>query len=127
MHHLNLPAGASARFSATARPESGHHRWDVRVFDASNAAPRLAYGSHIGGRDLDQRVEIPPQAMDCRLEIRSSHETATGWSDDRATCLDDTPDRLLIGFCDPARPGAQRDDVLLGFAFSKAAVDQKKE
>lgn len=118
---------AAARFSATARPDRGRHRWDVRVFDASNAAPRLTYGSCIGGRDVDQRVEFPPQAMDCRLEIRSSHETATGWADDRATCLDDTPDRLLIGFCDPARPGGPPDDVLLGFAFCRAAVDQKKQ
>lgn len=124
MHDLNLPAGASARFCATARPDRGEHRWDIRVFDASNAAPRLTYGSRIGGRDVDQRVEIPPQAMDCRLEIRSSHETATGWDDDRATCLDDTPDRLLIGFCDPARPGALPDDVLLSFAFSRPVLDQ---
>ncbi|MFZ5719079.1 MAG: hypothetical protein ACOY5Y_06370 [Pseudomonadota bacterium] len=119
MHTLNLPAGAAARFTATARPDRGLHRWAVRVLPASEGPVRLTFGSQIGGRDLDQRVEIPIQAEDCRLEIQSSHETATGWADDRSACLDDAPDRLRIGFCDAARPGAMPDDVLLSFTFGE--------
>ena len=125
MHSLNLPAGASLRINATARPDWGLHRWGVRVLDAASGAPRLAYGSQIGGRDLDQRIEIPPQDVDCRLEVQSSHDSVRGWIDDRTACLDDTPDRLLIGFCDAARPGSLPADVLLTFSFGKSAAHRR--
>lgn len=122
MHNLNLSAGAAAGFTASARGDKGMHRWDVRVLAASDGATRLTFGSWIGGRDLDQRVEIPVQDVDCRLEVRSRHETSTGWADDGVACLDDTPDRLQIGFCDTARPGALPDDVLFSFTFGKPAA-----
>jgi hypothetical protein len=121
MHSLTLPAGASARFTATARSDGGVHRWDVHVLSASDGATRLTFGSRIGGRDLTQRIEIPVQNVDCRLEVHSRHEDPAGWRDDQTACLDDTPDALQIGFCDPARPGALPDDVLFSFAFEKPA------
>lgn len=122
MHSLDLPAGSRIRLTATARPGTDLHRWDVRLVAAgeleAGGSPRLAYGSRIGVRDLDQRIDIPPQDVGCRLEIRSRHAGCEGgWQDDRCTVQDDTPSELRIGFCDAARPGALPDDVLLSFAF----------
>jgi hypothetical protein len=112
-----LPAGASVRLTATARADGDLHRWDLLVLAAAGGPARLTFGSWIGGRDLHQRIDIPAQDVDCRLEIQSRHQNAQGWEDDRASPEEDTPDRLLIGFCNPSSPGARPDDVLLGFAF----------
>jgi hypothetical protein len=121
MHSLDLPAGSRIRLTATARPGTNLHCWDIRILAAgqleAGGSPRLAYGSRIGGLDLDQRIDIPPQDVGCRLEIRSRHAGREGWEDDRCTVQDDTPNELRIGFCDAAKPGALPDDVLLSFAF----------
>lgn len=127
MPDLVVPAGASVRFTATARGDRGPHRWDIAVRPAAGGEARLTFGSRIGGRDLDQRVDIPAQDVDCRFEIQSRHETAQGWEDDRASAEEDTPDRLSIGFCDPSRPGARPDDVLLSFAFGRSDRRRQKE
>jgi len=124
MHCLDLPAGSTIRLDATARADVGVHRWDVRVLTADAASagspPRLAYGSQIGGRDREQRIQIPAQDADCRLEVRSRRAMAGGWQDDRPTVDQDTPSRLLIGFSDPASPTSHKNDVLLSFAFEAA-------
>jgi hypothetical protein len=124
MHSLDLPAGLRIRLTATARPGTDLHRWDVRLLAAgeleAGGSPRLAYGSRIGVRDLDQRIEIPPLDVGCRLEIRSRHAGRAGWQDDRCIVQEDTPNELRIGFCDAARLGALPDDVLLSFAFGPA-------
>lgn len=77
----------------------------------------IAFGSRIGGRDLDQRIDIPPQGVDCWLDIGSRHPAREGWEEDRCTIQEDTPDAVRISFCDAAKPGARPDDVLLSFAF----------
>lgn len=125
MHSLGLPAGSAIRLTATARAAVGVHRWSVRVIAAdsatADATPRLNYGSQIGERDREQRIDIPAQAVDCRLEVSTRHATAAdGWRDGRVTIADDTPNRLDIGFSNPASPAAHEDEVLLSFAFSTA-------
>lgn len=124
MHCLDLPAGSTLRLDATARPDVGDHRWDVRVLTADLASagspPRLTYGSQIGGRDREQRIEIPAQDADCRLEVRSRHAADGGWQDDRSSVDEDTPSRLLIGFSDPSSPTSHSEDVLLSFTFGAA-------
>lgn len=117
MHSLDLPAGSPVRLTATARPNLGVHRWGVRVLTSVEAAPRLAYGSEIGGRDCEQGVDIPAQDADCRLEVWARHTTVGGWEDDQSTVTDDTPSRLQIGFSDPRSSAAQKDDLLLSFTF----------
>lgn len=117
MTSLELPAGAPVRLTATARPDRGLHRWNVEVITFAGAAPRLTFGSQIGGRDIHQTIEIPPQDVDCRLEFRSSHRTPDGWASDTPSVSDDNPDRVVVGFCQADRPDAQPDDVLLSFAF----------
>ncbi|MGH3428612.1 MAG: hypothetical protein ACRDQZ_13765 [Mycobacteriales bacterium] len=127
MHCIDLPAASTVRLSVTARAGAGLHRWDIRVFTAGGAAfqatPRLAYGSRIGGPDREQRIEVPPQDADCRLEVFSHHAVPGGWRDDEGAAGPDTPGVIAIGFCDPAAAGALWDDVLLSFAFSPAAAD----
>jgi hypothetical protein len=127
MDSLDLPAGASVRLTATARPDYGLHRWDIRVVAATGGASRAAGGARIGGRDVHQRLDIPPQDVDCRLEVSASHAAAGGWAADRGSRTDDTPDRLLIGFSDAARPGSRRDDVLLSFTFGRREARPEEE
>ena len=119
MHSWDLPAGSLVRLTATARSDTGLHRWEVRLITtgAASGAPRVVFGSHIGERDLDQRIEIPPQDADCRVEARSSHAEDGVWIDGQCTLQNDTPDELRVAFCNPARSGAQEDDVLLSFAI----------
>ena len=118
MHRLDVPAGSRIRLIATTREGTDLHRWDVRVMAVGDdGAPRLAFGSQIGDRDRDQRIDIPPQDVDCRVDVCSRHAVRGGWEDDRCTVQDDTPDGLRIGFCDPSMPGSQVDDVLLSFAI----------
>lgn len=118
MHALDLLAGSPIRLTATARSTIGVHRWDVRVVTSADGAPRLAYGSEIGGRDCQQGVDIPAQDADCRLVVWARHTTPAGWEDDQATITDDTPSRLQIGFSDAGSSAAQQDDLLLSFAFA---------
>lgn len=119
MHRLDLPAGARIRLIATARVGTGLHRWDVRLLTAGDkgAVPRLVFGSRIGDRDLDQAIDIPPQDVDCWVEICSRHAARDGWEDDRSTIQADTPDELQIGFCNAAKSGSRPDDLLLSFAI----------
>lgn len=124
MHNLHLAAGSAIRLTATARSGVGVHRWSVEVYRAESggtAGPsRLAYSSQIGGLDCDQRIAIPPQNEDCRLEVSAQHAAENGsWRDDRLTVLDDTPARLDLGLFDAARPSAHPDDLLLSFAFTR--------
>lgn len=119
MHILDLPAGASVRLTAAAKPDHGLHRWDVTM-RAEDGDVRGAFGSRIGDQDIHQRVDIPPQAVACRLDIRSQHATADGWADDVVAIQEDTPNELRLGFSDRGRASAQPDDVLLSFAFTGA-------
>lgn len=121
MHKLDMPAGSTIRLTATARYEVATHRWDVRVYVAGSGVQpaRLAYGSRIGDADRDQRIDIPAQDVDCRLEIGARHARADGgWGADELTVLDEAPGRLDLGFCDPSQPAAQDNDVLLSFALT---------
>jgi hypothetical protein len=122
VHKLNMPAGSTIRLTATARPETGVHRWAVQVHGVSAAAmmpARIVYGSQIGGQDREQRIDIPAQDVDCRLELRGQHALDDGeWQDDRLTVLEDTLTQLDIGFFNPAHSGAHPNDVLLSFAFA---------
>lgn len=129
MHRLDLPAGHRIRLIATARVGTGVHQWDLRLLTpgGEGSAPRLAFGSRIGEHDLDQRIDIPPQDVDCRVEIRSRHAARGGWEDDRCTIQEDTPDELRIGFCNAARPGSHPDDVLLSFAIGAPRRPSKTE
>src|SRR5579883_2575159 len=117
MPELALPAGANVRLTVTGRADRDLHRWNLTVAPAAGGPARLSFASWIGGRDLHQRIDIPAQDVDCRLEIQSRHQTAQRWEGDDASVEEDTPDQLLIGFCNPSRPGALPDDVLLSFAF----------
>lgn len=123
MHHIDWPAGSTVRLHATARQDVGVHRWDIRVLDAGasghGATARLAYGSQIGAGDCEQRVDIPAQDADCRLEVRGRHAVTNGWKDDRCSMGDDSPSCLQIGFSDRALPYARKDDVLLSFTFER--------
>lgn len=123
MHNLEMLAGSTLRLTATARPDAGRHRWSVQVRRGGHAATagptRLVFASEIGGVDRHQRIEIPPQDADCRLEVTAQHAEENGhWLDDRLTVLDDTPDQLDLGFFDPERTDAQPNDVLLSFVFT---------
>lgn len=123
MHKLDMPAGTTIRFTATAGPDAGIHRWAVQVHGAGipTATPaRVIYGSQIGGLDREQRIDIPAQDANCRLEVSAQHATERGeWQEDRLTILNDTPSRLDIGFFNPARSAAHANDLLLSFAFTE--------
>jgi len=118
MHSLDLPAGPSIRLTAAARPNVGVHRWDLRITSASG--PTVAFGSQIGGLDRVQHVDIPAQSMACRVEISASHATVDGWLDDQWVVVEDTPNRLKIGFCNARSTTAQEDDVSVSLAFNGA-------
>lgn len=121
MHSLDMPAGSRVRLTATARADVASHRWEVRVYaaGAASASPRLTYGSRIGGRDREQRIDIPAQEVDCQIEVEARHATAAGgWADDKLALLNDSPGRLDLGFSDPSQPIAQADDVRLSFVHT---------
>lgn len=120
MHSLNLPAGASILLTATARPKGGVHRWGVRVLTSATCTPRMTFGSDIGGRDCEQRIDIPAQTADCRVEIWAGRPAVGGWNNDRSVVTDDTPSRLQIGFSDRGASRTQEPEVLLNFAFGGA-------
>lgn len=122
MFSLNMPIGCPVRLIATARAGVDVHRWDVRVFAADGGgAPQLSYGSQIGGRDRDQRIDIPARDMDCRLEVAASHWNGNGWEADRSVVSSDTPSLLELGFDAPGASATHEPDILLSFEF-KAAV-----
>jgi hypothetical protein len=105
------------RLAATARADGGVHRWEVRLFRASDPAgeaPRLSYGSKIGGDDRSQRVEVPAQEGEGWLEVSCGHAAGDGWDDDRSFLDDSGPSALAIGF---SRPDGHADEVLLSFTF----------
>lgn len=113
------------RLTATARANVAEHRWDVRVLAAdaplrAAAASRIDYGSRIGAGDREQRVDIPAQDIDCRLDVQSRHAVEGGWEADRCSVGDDTPAQLQLGFSNPGLPHAKSDDILLNFAFQPA-------
>jgi hypothetical protein len=120
MHSLNLPAGASILLTATARPKVGVHRWGVRVLTSATCTPRMTFGSDIGGRDCEQRIDIPAQTADCRVEIWAGRPAVGGWNNDRSVITNDTPSRLQIGFSHRGASRTQEPDVLLNFAFGGA-------
>lgn len=120
MHSLELPAGSSIGLTASARADVAIHRWDLRVISIANEQV-LAFGSQIGGLEREQRVDIPAQRLDCRVEIFARHKTPTGWGDDRSVVIADTPSRLEIGFCDPGLSTGERDDISLSLAFGGVA------
>jgi hypothetical protein len=119
MHSLGIPAGRIIWMTATSPRDESLHRWDMRVVAVGASEPaRLTYGSQIGGRDCDQRVCIPAQDVDCRLEVASRHPVLGGWADDTCRVREDTPSELLLGFSGPL--GGAEGDVLLGFAIEAA-------
>lgn len=116
-----MPAGSTIRVLASARSEVARHIWEVRVYAAGGGAPsvRLAYGSRIGDGDCQQRIDIPAQDMDCRLEVTSRHTTSDGaWADDKLVILDDAPGRLDLGFSDASWARAHDNDVVLSFSLT---------
>lgn len=122
MRNLTLPAGTSLKFTATARPGLAEHRWRVAVLSAADGASRLNFTSRIGGKDIDQRIDIPVQDIDCEVEILSQHETAQGWGDDTPSTVEDTPDFLQVGFFDPTCANSQHDDVVLSFTIAGSST-----
>lgn len=126
MHSLNLPAGSRVRLHATAGAEVGLHRWAVRVLEVGASQDgldaRLTYGSRIGAGDCEQRIDIPAQDVDCRIEVDASHASRAGWKDDRSSIEEDTPNCLQIGFSDRALAFARTDDVLLTFTFVRGVA-----
>ena len=119
IHSLDLPAASPFRLTAAARPNLGVHRWDLRVISPAHE-PVLAFGSQIGGLDRLQHVDVPSQTSPCRLEISARHLTAEGWADDERAVLEDTPNRLEVGFRDASSTAAQQDDLSLSLVFSRA-------
>ena len=122
MYHLALPAGSAIRLSASARPGLAVHRWDIRLLAADDPGsptthPRLAYGSQIGGLDCDQRISIPAQDVDCRLEVWSRHAAGRDWSNDHCSVGEDTPSHLLLGFSRRVQSADAGDEIALSFAF----------
>ena len=123
MHRLDFCAGSAIRLTAAARSGSGPHRWDIDVFakDDGASSPRMTFGSRIGGRDCQQQVSIPPQSVDCRVEVRSRHAVGDGWAADRCVVEEDTPSRLVLGcFANPSASPEGQGDVSLSFAFEPA-------
>jgi len=122
MHKLDMPAGSTIRLLATARPDLAIHRWEVRVYPAGSGPDpaRLAYGSRIGDGDREQRIDIPMQDVDCRLEVSARHAAQDGaWRDDKLTIIEDAQGRLDLGFSNPSRPTAHDNDVLLSFCLTE--------
>jgi len=118
MHNIALPGGSAVRLTITGRPATGLHRWYVQVREAEGDALRADYGSQIGGEDLHQRVDIPAQAMDCRIQIGSAHRNTHGWSDDHLSLRDVRAGEAKLGFCELMKTGSRLDDVLLSFVFA---------
>jgi len=121
MHRVQLTAGSSIAFTATSRAGVALHRWDIEMYTVRDTTdgcePRFAYGSRVGGRDDNQRVDIPAQSEDFELQISSRHAVGEGWEDDACVVGEDSPALLTLGFTDASLPSTHRDDVTLSFAF----------
>lgn len=121
MHRLEVPAGSRIRLSASAGAATQVRRWDVRMFSAGepapSSAPRLSYGSQIGGADGEQRIEIPPQDVDCRLEADASRRVGGVWEADQSQVTCDTPNLLELGFAASAASVGDDRSTLLSFHF----------
>lgn len=117
MHRLALPAGASVRLTATAKPDLTQHRWEV-VVRGGDGQVRAAYGSRIGGRDIDQRVDIPARSEACSLEVAAFHAFDGAWVADHLSVEASGASEFRLGYCELTRAGSQHDDVLLAFVVS---------
>src|SRR6185437_15470943 len=119
-----MPAGSHISLSATAGAATQVGRWDVRMFPADRAAPgsapRLTYGSQIGGLDRDQRVEIPLQDVDCTLEVDASRRFDGVWEADQSQVIRETPALLELGFGVSASSIGDDSSILLSFRFYAA-------
>jgi hypothetical protein len=119
-----MPAGSQVRLNATACSAKEVRRWDVRMFAQSASAeswpPRLTYGSQIGGVDRDQRVEIPAQDVDCRLEASASRRVDGFWDAEPSRVTGETPTVLELGFGASTSPAADDRSILLSFRFRAA-------
>ena len=124
MYRLDVPAGSQIRLCATAGAGDQVRRWDVRMFaagaPASGSTPRLSYGSQIGGADDQQRIEIPPQDVDCRLEVDASRRFDGVWEADQSQVTCDTPTLLELGFGASAASMGDDGSTLLSFQFYAA-------
>jgi len=124
MYRLDVPAGSDLRLFASAGPSTQVRRWDVRMFAADAPArswpPRLTYGSEIGGADGDQRVEIPPQDVDCWLEVGASRRIGGFWEPDQWQVTSDTLALLELDFDGPAAPASGDSSIQLSFHFCAA-------
>ena len=117
MQRLDVPADSVIRLAATAQADGGLHRWEVRRFgagDPADAAPRLSYGSKIGGDDRMQRVGFPAQLGEAWLEVDCRNAPGDGGDDDRPFLDDSACGVVAVGFL---RPEGQADGVLIGFSF----------
>ena len=124
MYRLNVPAGSQIRLSAASDGDTQVRRWDVRMFavDASTPAltPRLAYGSQIGGADGEQRIEIPPQDIDCWLQVDASRRFDGVWEEDQSQVTCDTPTLLEVGFGASVSTARGDGSIVLSFQFYAA-------
>ena len=122
MYRLAVPAGSKIRLSATTGRATQVRRWDVRMFPAGapapSSTPRLSYGSRIGASDGEQRVEIPPQEIDCRLEAETSRRVGGVWEVDQPQVTCDTPSLLELGF--GAAIAGEAGAIQLSFHFYAA-------
>jgi hypothetical protein len=122
VHHIDLPAGSAIRLTATAGPKVGLHRWGMRLFAAHdpqpNAPARPTYGSQIGEGDCEQRIDVPAQDRDCRVEVNCARAATGRWQDQQGSVEHDTPGLLVVQFADTSASEALTDDVVLSFAIS---------
>lgn len=124
MHRIDVPAGSQIRLFATSGAHTQVRRWDVRMFAADaptpSLTPRLAYGSEIGGADGDQRIEIPPQDVDCWLQVDASRQFDGVWEADQSQVTCDTPALLELGFGVSPSSVGDDDSIMLSFHFYAA-------
>jgi len=61
------------------------------------------------------RSRVPPdRRADQVIPLRKA------WQDDQGAVIEDTPNRLEIGFCDPSSTLAQEDGLSLSLVFRRA-------
>jgi hypothetical protein len=117
----HVSAGSQIQLAATAGSSKQVRRWDVRMFAADaptpSLTPRLAYGSQIGGADSDQRIEIPPQDVDCWLKVDASRRFDGVWEADQSQVTCDTPTLLELSFGVAASPTGDDESIALSFHF----------
>lgn len=125
MYSLELSAGSSIQLTATALVDAGIHRWNIQVFTLADpetaASPRLAYGSEIGGGDIHQRVNIPWQDANCRLDVSSRHAAGGEWRESAQVMEEISPGQFTLGFSRAAKGNGAPNDVTLTFAITPAS------